>query len=66
MTAGEQSLAAHAPEQALEYFSRARKADEGRAMDALSAQLSFGLARAQATMLDGECMHNFKRAFDYY
>ena len=68
--AGERALSNYAYEEALEYFQRALSAKEGQAMDAETAKLHFGLARAlEATVTRQEAMvvyPNIIKAFDYY
>lgn len=68
--AGEAALAARAHEEALVHFERALAAKEGQLLDAETAELLFGLGRAQlATAQTNElerAVANMRRAFDYY
>jgi predicted ATPase/DNA-binding CsgD family transcriptional regulator len=70
LLAGEQALAAYAYEDALVHFERGLAAKDGQAMDAETAALLFGLARAQFATLERqqiqEAVATFQRAFDYY
>jgi DNA-binding CsgD family transcriptional regulator len=70
LLAGEGALAAYAYEEALAYFQRGLVAREGRPGDAETADLLFGLARAQAATLQWHQMHeayiSLNRAFDCY
>ena len=68
--AGEGALANYAYEEALEYFQRALSAKEGQTMDAASARLHFGLAKAQEATLERRLAfivyENIIKAFDFY
>ncbi len=70
LLAGESALAAHAPEQALAYFQRALDLKGDGAMNHETAELLFGLGRAQlATLPPRElepAIANMRRSFDYY
>jgi tetratricopeptide (TPR) repeat protein len=73
LVAGEQALAHYAWEEALVHFQRALDAKESGPMDAETAALLFGLARAQLATSDRfrtqttqEPAANLRRAFDYY
>ena len=70
LLAGEQALAIYAFEEALVNFQRALDSKEGKPLDAETAALLFGLARAQAATLEkyrsSEVVFNLSRAFDYY
>ena len=70
VAAGERALDALAYEEALAHFERAVTAKEGKAMDAETADILFGLGRAQAaTLLLTELLHahhTLRRAFDHY
>lgn len=76
--AGERALDTYAFEDALAHFERALESREGQAhstssgqaMDAETADMLFGLGRAQVAAAERhqaqEAMDNFIRAFDYY
>ncbi|HLB03509.1 MAG TPA: hypothetical protein VJK66_00695, partial [Gaiellaceae bacterium] len=68
--AGEAALAARAHEEALVHFERALAAKEGQPLDAETAELLFGLGRAQlGTVQRHELVRavaNMVRAFDYF
>lgn len=70
LLAGEQALAAYAFEEALAHFERALAAKEDQPVDANTAALWFGLARAQAATRVGQeyqdPLQNKRLAFDYY
>ena len=66
LLAGKKSLDRYANEQALDYFKRGLEAKEGSAMDEETADLHFGLGRAQAEMADAEALENVRAAFDFY
>ena len=70
LLAGEQALAAYAFEEALPHFERALAAKEDQPVDADTAALRFGLARAQAATRTNqeyqEPRQNLRLAFDYY
>jgi tetratricopeptide (TPR) repeat protein len=78
LLAGEQALQADKPQEALEYFERARAAQEGdtpsagasQRTDADTAALFFGLGRAQAAALPrhqlAEAVESLRRAFNDY
>jgi DNA-binding CsgD family transcriptional regulator len=70
LLAGEGALAAYAYEEALAHFQRGLAAKEGRPVDAETADLLFGLGRAQAATLQWHQMHeayiSLNRAFDCY
>jgi len=84
LVAGNRALASHAPEEALQHLQRALAAKEGasaRAVagsasgpayvpDAETADILFGLGRAQAAVVTGDHMQeafaNIGRAFEYY
>jgi DNA-binding CsgD family transcriptional regulator len=70
LLAGEGALAAYAYEEALVHFQRGLAAKEGRPVDAETADLLFGLGRAQAATLQWHQMHeayiSLNRAFDCY
>jgi DNA-binding CsgD family transcriptional regulator/tetratricopeptide (TPR) repeat protein len=68
--AGEQALAAHAHEEALEHFQRALDIKEDQVMDAETASLLAGLGRAQAATFErqriSEVMETLGRALTYF
>lgn len=68
--AGERSLSAHSYDEALNYFRNALAAKGGKPVDAETAELLFGLARAQLATLPRpqlkEAIPNLSAAFDYY
>ncbi len=68
--AGERALAARAYEEAAGHFERALSAKEGQPEDAESAELRFGLGRAQLEALRahdlGRAVANMTRAFNHY
>ncbi len=70
LLAGERALASFGNEEALVFFQRALAAKEGQPTDGETAELRFGLARAQGATLDGsqrqEALATLSRAFDYY
>jgi DNA-binding CsgD family transcriptional regulator len=70
LLAGEGALAAYAYEEALPHFQQGLLAREGRPVDAETAALLFGLARAQAATLQRHQLHeayiSLNRAFDCY
>jgi DNA-binding CsgD family transcriptional regulator len=70
LLAGEGALAAYAYEEALVHFQRGLSAKEGRPVDAETAALLFGLARAQAATLQRHQLHeayiSLNQAFDCY
>jgi predicted ATPase/class 3 adenylate cyclase/DNA-binding CsgD family transcriptional regulator len=69
MVAGEQALASHAYEEALLHFQYALSAKQGQDIDRNTADLYFGLARAQAATLERphllQTSEYLQRAFDY-
>jgi DNA-binding SARP family transcriptional activator/tetratricopeptide (TPR) repeat protein len=68
--AGEQALAAHAYEEAADYFRQALTAEEGAETDERLAALHFGLARAELAARErydlDEALAHLRCAFDYY
>jgi tetratricopeptide (TPR) repeat protein len=68
--AGEQALASHAYEEALGNFQYALAARQGQELDRHTADLYFGLARAQGATLERphllQTSEYVQRAFDYY
>ncbi|MFQ6028794.1 MAG: LuxR C-terminal-related transcriptional regulator, partial [Dehalococcoidia bacterium] len=70
LIAGEQALARHGHEEAATYFRRALVSREGLPKDRETAALWFGLAHAQAAILDEsqmqEVVTSLGHAFDYY
>ena len=66
LLAGEQSLDRYAHEQALGYFKQGLEVKEGSPMDDETADLHFGLARAQAAMGDNDAFDTLQKAFAYY
>ncbi|MFQ6028350.1 MAG: hypothetical protein ACE5Q6_12730, partial [Dehalococcoidia bacterium] len=70
LLAGERALSIYAHEEALAHFLRALVAKEGQPIDAETADLLFGLGRAQAATLDrlelAEALVTLRRAFEYY
>ncbi len=70
LLAGERALSTYADEEALTQFQRALSAKEGQPMDAETAELLFGLGRAQLTTLPlhhlPEAVASLSRAFDYF
>lgn len=68
--AGERALATYAWEEALDHFQRGLAAKDGPDMDADTAALLFGLARAQSRTLERHRIHEavstVRPAFDYY
>ena len=68
--AGDRALAAHAYEEATAQFARALAAKEGQPTDAETANLLFGLARAEFAGREQpdlrEALGHLRRAFDYY
>jgi predicted ATPase len=70
LLAGEGALATYAYEEALAHFQRGLAAKERQPVDAETADLLFGLARAQAATLQWHQLHeayiSLKQAFDCY
>ena len=70
LLAGERALASYAYEEAVVHFERALAAKEGQAMDSETADLLFGLGRAQSAALERyqlqQAVDALRRAFDYY
>jgi DNA-binding CsgD family transcriptional regulator len=70
LLAGEGALAAYPYEEALAHFQQGLAAKEGRPVNAETADLLFGLARAQAATLQWHQLHEaytpLNRAFDCY
>ena len=70
LLAGERALAPYTWEEALTHFERALAAKEGQPMDAETAALLFGLARARLAMsqrsLIQDIIASLSRAFYYY
>jgi class 3 adenylate cyclase/tetratricopeptide (TPR) repeat protein len=68
--AGEQAIAAHAYEEAIAHFERAITFKERQPMDAETAALVFGLARAELGARElyelGGALGRMVRAFEYY
>ena len=65
--AGEQAMAAHSHEEALNHLQRALVAKEGQPLDEVTANLLFSVGRAQAALLrTGEAAISMTQAFDYY
>jgi len=68
--AGARALAANGYEEALRHFRRGLVAKEGKPTDAETAELLFGLGRAQLATLEmdqmSEALDNFHRAFDHF
>ena len=65
--AGERALAVHGYEDAASHFERALVAREGRPMDSATADILFGLGRAQIPMyMVDAAVSSLTRAFDYY
>ncbi len=68
--AGEQALASHAYEEALRHLQYALSAKQGQDIDRDTADLYFGLARAQAATLERphllQTSEYLQRAFDYF
>jgi len=68
--AGEQALASHAYEEALLHLQYALSAKQGQDIDRGTAELYFGLARAQATTLERpyllQTSEYLQRAFEYF
>jgi DNA-binding CsgD family transcriptional regulator len=68
--AGEQALASHAYEEALLHFQYALSAKQGQDIDRDTADLYFGLARAQAATLERphllQTAEYLQRAFEYF
>ena len=67
---GEQALSTFAHEDALLHFQRALAAKDRQPMDSETAQLLFGLGRAQAATCEihqtQQAVANFTRSFNYY
>ena len=66
LMAGERALAAHAYEESLSLFQRALAAQEDQPKDSNTADLRFGLGRAQASLGLREAPENLTTAFEYY
>ena len=70
LLAGERALTTYAHEEALAHFQRALAAKEGLPMEAETAALLFGLARAQLATLQlhqlQEAVTSLSRVLDYY
>ncbi|MCI0799262.1 MAG: AAA family ATPase, partial [Chloroflexi bacterium] len=70
LMAGEQALAGHAHEDAVEHYQRGLEAKQGQEIDGDVAALLFGLGRAQAGAWErwrvNEAVNTVKPAFDYY
>ena len=70
LPAGERALAAYAWEEALGHFQRGLAAGEGQAIDGQTAELLFGLGRAEVATAEvqgvGVVVSSLGRAFDYY
>ena len=70
LLAGERALTAYAWEEALAHFQRARDAKGEQPMDTETADLLFGIGRAQAAVLPAsqlqDAVNNLTQAFDYY
>ena len=70
LLAGERALTAYAWEEALAHFQRARDAKGEQPMDTETADLLFGVGRAQAAVLPAsqlqDAVNNLTQAFDYY
>jgi len=70
LLAGERALAGYAWEGAMAHFQRGLAAKEGQPMDRETADLLFGLGRAQVSVLERyraqEAVDTLRRAFDYY
>jgi len=70
LLAGERALEAYAWEEALGHFQRGLAAGEGQAMDGQTAQLLFGLGRAEVANAGqggfAGVVGSLGRAFDYY
>ncbi len=68
--AGERALATYAYEEALKHFEQALTAKEGAPMDAQTAGLLFGHARAQMGILERlhfpKAVESFRKAFDCF
>ncbi|MFQ6027770.1 MAG: LuxR C-terminal-related transcriptional regulator [Dehalococcoidia bacterium] len=65
--AGEQAIAAHAHEEALNHLQRALAAKEGQPPDEDTADLLFRIGRVQAALLQtGDAQASLTKAFDYY
>jgi class 3 adenylate cyclase/tetratricopeptide (TPR) repeat protein len=68
--AGEQAISGHAYEEALEHFERALAVKDGLALDAETAGLLFGLARAELGARElyevGPALGRLVQAFEYY
>ena len=70
MMAGERALSAYAYEEALGHFQRSLASKEGQPMDAETADILFGLGRAQASTVQlhelQDAVSTLGRAFDYF
>jgi predicted ATPase len=70
LVAGERALATYAYEDALGHFERGLAAKEGQPTNAETAELLFGLARAQLATVErfqtGEAVARLRRAFEYF
>ena len=70
LPAGERALAAYAWEEALGHFQRGLDAGEGQAIDGQTAELLFGLGRAEVAAAGrggiAGVVSSLGRAFDYY
>ena len=70
LLAGERALTAYAWEEALAHFQWARDAKGEQPMDTETADLLFGVGRAQAAVLPAsqlqDAVNNLTQAFDYY
>ncbi len=67
LLAGERALTAYAWEEARSYFQRGLGAKEGQPIDGKTAELLFGLGRAQCSIgQQEEAMDSLRRSFDHY
>ena len=70
LMAGQRALATYAWEEALDHFQRARDSKGEQPMDTETADLLFGIGRAQAAVLPvsqlQDAVNNLTQAFDYY
>lgn len=64
--AGEQALGSYAWEEARELFGRAARLRQGQAEDLQTADLLFGLGRAQTALMDTAAASSCSRAFAIY
>lgn len=64
--AGEQALSSHGYEDARRYFTDALALQGDSAPDEQTADLLFGLGKAQIALLDGEAIASFRKAFDIH